>query len=220
MLETASDLGLAQECNQGEHKAKATPGSVFIKMMEEKTGFFFPYLVGICTRRVIVTINPLEQLSQHKFWFPSALTYAMALLTLVLHEVQLWGWCTGAPQALTQFKLLCPQTFLGADNGNLESRGRAACVTHPAWPLPISGVQGHPSHQPHPEKSSPRQLGCSHLLQPMGTEQKANCFPAAAGSHHRESATLLLTRPFPSVGKIPVWKNWQAAVSRPRGAPW
>lgn len=41
MLETALDLGLAQECNQGEHKAKATPGSVFIKMMEDKTGFFF-----------------------------------------------------------------------------------------------------------------------------------------------------------------------------------
>lgn len=35
MLETALDLGLAQECRQGEHKAKTTPGSVFIKIMED-----------------------------------------------------------------------------------------------------------------------------------------------------------------------------------------
>lgn len=220
MMETALDLGLTQECNQGEHKAKATPGSMFIKMMDEKTGFFFSYLAGICTGRVIVTINSLGRLSQHKVWFPSALTYAMALLTLVLHEVQLWGWWAGAPQALTQFELLCPQTLLGADDGNLQSRGRAAGITHPAWPLPISGVQGHPSHQPHPEKSSPRQLGCSHLVQPMCTEQKDNWFPAAAVSHQRESATLLLTRPFPSVDVIPGWKSWQAAVSRSKEAPW
>lgn len=84
-----------------------------------------------------MTINSLERLSQHKVWFSSALTYAMPLLTLVLHEIQLWGWWAGALQALTQLELLCPQALLGADDGNLQSRGRAACITRPAWPLPI-----------------------------------------------------------------------------------
>lgn len=169
-----------------------------------------------------MTVSCLGQLSKHKVWFSSALTYAMSLLTLVLHKVQLWGWWAGALQALTQFELLCPQALLSADDGNLQSRGRAAGVTHPAWPPPISEGAPRkdtpPTHQC-PEKSSPRQQGCSHRAQPMCPDQKANCFPAA-GSHQRESATLLLTSPFPSIDKIPGWKSRQAAASMPREAPW
>lgn len=70
-LEPALALSLAHEYNQGMHKAKATPGSVFRKSMEEKTGlFFFIDLVGIDTRRrVIMTFSSLGGLSQHKIWF-------------------------------------------------------------------------------------------------------------------------------------------------------
>ena len=44
--EPALDLSLACKYNHGIHKAKATPGSVFRKRMEEKTGFFFHRFSG------------------------------------------------------------------------------------------------------------------------------------------------------------------------------
>lgn len=167
MLETALALSLAQECNQGEHKAKATPGSVFTKMTEKETGFFL-YLEGIGTGRVTVTVNSLGRLSQHKVcfsvWFSSALTYAMPLLTLVLHEIQLRGWWAGALQALTQFELLCPRALLSADDGNLQSRGRAAGITRPAWPLPISGGAPCKDTPPTSREKLPEAAG----LQPSG----------------------------------------------------
>lgn len=56
----------------------------------------------------------------------------MSLLALVLHQVQLRGWRAGALQALTQRELLRPRALLGADDGNLESRGAVALWWHPS----------------------------------------------------------------------------------------
>lgn len=101
------------------------------------------------------------------------------------------------------------------------------CKAEGEWPAllalpgrcPSPGERRARTPLPRPEKSSPRQLGCSHLVQPMCTDQKASCVPAAAGCHQRESASLLLTRPFPSTGQIPGWKGWAGSSLHPQGSP-
>lgn len=46
-------------------------------------------------------------------------------------------------------------------------------------------------------------------------DQKASCFPAAAGSHQSQSITLLLTRPFQQVG----CKSWAGSSLHPQAQP-
>lgn len=141
-----------------------------------------------------MTINSLGRLSQHKICFPSALTYAMALLTLVLHEVQLWGWWAGAPQALTQFELLCPRALLGADYGDLQSRGRAAAVTHFAWTLPI--YRGVPCKNIHPsshiQRKAPQGSWAAAYVQGAESQLFPSCcwIPPEGISHTSFDKTL------------------------------
>lgn len=86
--------------------------------------------------------------------------------------------------------------------GTCKAEGERPALLALPGHCPSPGERRARTPLPCPEKSSPRQLGCSHLVQPMCTDQKASCVPAAAGSHQRESASLPLTRPFPSTRQI------------------
>lgn len=67
--EPALALSLAHEYNQSMHKAKATLALCLEKGWKRKQEFFFIDLVGIGTRKVIVTFSILGGLSQHKVCF-------------------------------------------------------------------------------------------------------------------------------------------------------
>lgn len=209
-------FGSCPRVNQGEHKAKATPGSVFIKIMEEKTGIFLLFSgdwyrknlsIVYCDYQLSGMTEPTQSLFLFGFHLPSPMPYPCSHLYSTKFSS---GGDGQVPRKLSHslnssvHKPSLVQT-IGTCKAEGEQLVLLTCLA--SAHLGGSTVQAHPSHQPQPEKSSPRHLGCSYLVQPMCTDQKGNCFPAAAESHQRESATLLLTRPSPSIDKIPGWKS-------------